>query len=304
MVRHHWFAGGVATVLSTALIFSGVTPAMAEDPTPPPAAVEETTPLVEEDSVEEVVTPVEPPAPVEEAAPVEEPQAEEAPVEEVVVDDTAQARVAAPEADAAPQLIQRLAASVCDFGDFEIDGNLSPGIALLASRTGTPRDWVRPRPTRAAPTARAPKTTPTRSPGPARGTTPTRSTSTSCAASPNLGRPVVHHVGWSRTSTSGSGGYALEVSFAGERVAADGTPQPIRDDGGIVSSSAPRAQTPRISLRYCTYTSQATYTSNCVFGNDSSVSGYAQAISADGFFFEVGLNLTQLAGVAPGCPRR
>src|SRR5688572_3534931 len=67
VVRHRWFAGGVATVLSAALIFSGVTPAMAEDPTPPPPAttVEETTPPVDETPVEDVVTPVEQPAPVE-----------------------------------------------------------------------------------------------------------------------------------------------------------------------------------------------------------------------------------------------
>ena len=44
-MRHRWYAGGIATLLSGALIFTGVTPALAEEPpTPAPSATTEATP--------------------------------------------------------------------------------------------------------------------------------------------------------------------------------------------------------------------------------------------------------------------
>ncbi|MEJ1156570.1 VWA domain-containing protein [Microbacterium marmarense] len=56
MTRHRWYAGGIATILSAALVFTGMTPALAEEtPTPTPTitapaenAVAEETPVAEE----------------------------------------------------------------------------------------------------------------------------------------------------------------------------------------------------------------------------------------------------------------
>ncbi|WP_396668857.1 VWA domain-containing protein [Microbacterium sp. R86528] len=48
MTRHRWYAGGIATILSAALVFTGMTPALAEDATPTmaptPTATSEATP--------------------------------------------------------------------------------------------------------------------------------------------------------------------------------------------------------------------------------------------------------------------
>lgn len=106
-LRHRWYAGGVATLLSGALIFAGVGPATAAEVTPPPSdttsaetppaegttppaedstpPAEETTPAAEETTppVEETTPPVEettPPAGEETAPPADEettPPAEE-----------------------------------------------------------------------------------------------------------------------------------------------------------------------------------------------------------------------------------
>src|SRR4051794_8236385 len=63
-LRHRWYAGGIATLLSGALIFSGVGPAMAEEVSPTPAP--------------EQTTATEPPAD-DAAQPPAEPPAEESP---------------------------------------------------------------------------------------------------------------------------------------------------------------------------------------------------------------------------------
>lgn len=83
-MRHRWYAGGIATLLSGALIFTGVTPAIAEV-VPPPAdqATTEATPPAEDTTAPAEETPAEPapsdpaPAPSEPApAPSEETPAE------------------------------------------------------------------------------------------------------------------------------------------------------------------------------------------------------------------------------------
>ena len=71
-MRHRWYAGGIATVLSGALIFTGVTPAVAEV-VPPPAEQSSTqaTPPADETAPAEGTTP-----PAESTPPAEEAPAE------------------------------------------------------------------------------------------------------------------------------------------------------------------------------------------------------------------------------------
>ncbi|MDR7113589.1 putative repeat protein (TIGR01451 family)/LPXTG-motif cell wall-anchored protein/fimbrial isopeptide formation D2 family protein [Microbacterium trichothecenolyticum] len=112
-MRHRWYAGGIATLLSGALIFTGVTPAIAEVvPTPTPSTEattppEESTPPAEE-------TPAEPapsdpaPAPAEpapaEPAPAPSEESTEPPADETQSDesktDQSQSRVAPSTEDA------------------------------------------------------------------------------------------------------------------------------------------------------------------------------------------------------------
>ncbi|MFC6354744.1 prealbumin-like fold domain-containing protein [Luethyella okanaganae] len=112
-----------------------------------------------------------------------------------------------------------------------------------------------------------------------------------------VGGDYFSYFAWTRTSNSGTGGYAVEVSYAGERVGPDGAPQPDRSAGGYVlylkmhGSSAPEF------LSICTYTSVANYPGTCV-----NLPTVDFAFSSDGLFFEFGLNVTQLTGAAPSCP--
>ena len=80
-MRHRWYAGGIATLLSGALIFTGVTPAIAEEtPAPTPSATTEATPPAEE-ATPPAETPAEP-APSEPSPAPEEPAPAPAPSEE------------------------------------------------------------------------------------------------------------------------------------------------------------------------------------------------------------------------------
>ena len=120
-------------------------------------------------------------------------------------------------------------------------------------------------------------------------------------------------VAWERTSTSGTQGYAIEITNAGANVAADGTPQPKRGSGGSVfyissqGSSAPQFDSA------CSYTSQSNYGQTCT--SSSPAAGVTAAINTAtisdplnntsqpaGAFFEVALDVTTLTGITPSCP--
>ncbi|MFK4834629.1 hypothetical protein ACI3KY_02750 [Microbacterium sp. ZW T2_14] len=105
-MRHRWYAGGIATLLSGALIFSGVSPALAEEtPAPTPSASTESNPPAEETTPpaetpadpapsDPAPAPVEPaPAPSEEMAEPSEPPADESKTDEPKTDQT-QSRLA------------------------------------------------------------------------------------------------------------------------------------------------------------------------------------------------------------------
>lgn len=99
-MRHRWYAGAIASVLSGALVFAGVTPALADVMPPPSDSAESVAPAaespVEEAPVEDA--PAEEP-PVEEA-PIEEAPAPEAPVEELPAEDVQASRLVAEGQDA------------------------------------------------------------------------------------------------------------------------------------------------------------------------------------------------------------
>ena len=71
VMRHRWFAGSLATVISAALVFGGGVPAVADDATVPPAPVESASPAPEESAPADEATPPaeEATPPAEEAAP-------------------------------------------------------------------------------------------------------------------------------------------------------------------------------------------------------------------------------------------
>ncbi|MBT2517471.1 hypothetical protein J7E29_08510 [Streptomyces sp. ISL-90] len=106
------------------------------------------------------------------------------------------------------------------------------------------------------------------------------------------------YVAWTRDNNTGTGGYAIEITNAGERVADDGTPQPDRSLGGSVFYIEMQGADLPVFLEGCVYTSAADFPGDC----SSDETGYFAEISDDGLFFEIGLNLTELSGVAPGCP--
>jgi len=121
-IRHRWYAGGIATLLSGALIFTGMSPALAEEtPAPTPSATTESTDAG--DAGTDAATPT-PPAdeattPEESTPPAEQPPATDTP---------APAEPAAPtdEGTQAPQ--QRSAAP---------DANLVAPLAVLPGCTGS-----------------------------------------------------------------------------------------------------------------------------------------------------------------------
>jgi hypothetical protein len=120
-------------------------------------------------------------------------------------------------------------------------------------------------------------------------------------------------VAWERTSTTGTQGYAIEISNAGANVAADGTPQPIRGQGGNVFYISSQGSAAPAFDSACTYTSQSNYGQTCT--TSGTQAGITMAINTAsisdplnnttqpaGGFFEVALDITQLTGIAPSCP--
>jgi uncharacterized repeat protein (TIGR01451 family) len=119
------------------------------------------------------------------------------------------------------------------------------------------------------------------------------------------------YVAWERTATSGTQGYAIEISNAGSNVAADGTPQPNRASGGNVFYISSQGSSPPAFNSACTYSSQSNYGQTCTTSNASVTAAINTASMSDplnnttqpaGAFFEVALDVTTLTGIAPSCP--
>ena len=120
-------------------------------------------------------------------------------------------------------------------------------------------------------------------------------------------------VAWERTNTTGTQGYALEITTAGANVGADGTPQPKRGSGGSVFYiSSQGASAPAFNAA-CSYTTQSDYGQTCT--SNSQLAGVTMAINTAsisdplnnttqpaGGFFEVALDISTLTGIHPSCP--
>ena len=119
------------------------------------------------------------------------------------------------------------------------------------------------------------------------------------------------YVAWERSSTTGTQGYAIEVTNAPPRTAADGTPRPDRSQGGVVFYLSSQGAAAPAFDGECKYTSQADYGSTCdnlttnftaAINSGAIVDPFTMATQPAGSFFEVALNITGLTGIQPSCP--
>lgn len=113
------------------------------------------------------------------------------------------------------------------------------------------------------------------------------------------------YVAWDRTGVSGTAKYAIDLSYAGANLGPNGVPRPLHDEGGIVAYINMSGGSAPALGQLCAYDNQVDYPDNV--NSDpgdctTNTNGFASAIGASGTFFEVGFDLTLLAGVAPGCP--
>ncbi|MGC5172894.1 hypothetical protein ACLQ2Q_19830 [Microbacterium sp. DT81.1] len=143
VVRHRWFAGGIATMVTAALLFGGVTaPAVADEvPSPAPTDSSAPTPAPEESSppADEAAPPAESPAPVEETAP---------PVEDATTPaDDATAPAGDPAATPAPIQSDASDATTLDAADEPDVGILTvpdpgPTTAVITVKVGSDRTGI------------------------------------------------------------------------------------------------------------------------------------------------------------------
>jgi uncharacterized repeat protein (TIGR01451 family) len=146
------------------------------------------------------------------------------------------------------------------------------------------------------------------------GSTPDKTDFTQAYATSRIGTDGDFYVfvAWERTFTSGTQGYAIELTNAGANLGADGkTPQPNRSKGGSVFFIASQGGALPAFDSSCNYTSQSNYGQSCSTSSlgfysafntspfTDPITGLAQAA---GGFYEVGLDVTALTGIKPSCP--
>jgi uncharacterized repeat protein (TIGR01451 family)/LPXTG-motif cell wall-anchored protein len=205
------------------------------------------------------------------------------------------------------------AASPCPIpGNFEIDGDMTqltctpsgddwntPGIGVQSTTQGgtystagkddgNPSTWV------------------------SSGSTPDKTNfERAYATSRVIGGHFYVFVGWERTSTSGTQGYAIEIDNSGANVGGDGTPQPNRGSGGAVFYISSQGSAAPTFDSACSFTSQSNYGTTCTSSNASVTSAINTGSISDplagttqpaGSFFEVALDVTALTGIVPSCP--
>ncbi|MDY0910334.1 LPXTG cell wall anchor domain-containing protein [Microbacterium sp. CFBP9034] len=316
--------------MAAALVFSGMSPAVADDSVTAETTAEETAAPAEETApaeepaapaeepaapAEEPAAPAEEPAaPAEEpAAPAEEPAApaeeEAAPAEEASVDAPA-ARVAAPEESEAVVALAAVCAGLN--GGFEIDGNYVPGDC------GGNKDWTNvaySSQTQGGTYNTANKDDSDPIAWDKSGSTPPKGDFERVYSyAQTIGANYYLNFGWERNQEAGTGGYLIEVTNAGTRFGPDGAPQPIRTQGGVLFVITTQGGAAPVLRATCVYTSIADYPGTCTPYNGGG--GFISAVSNEvltnpfgeqvlaGEFFEVGMNVTQLTGgvVKPGCP--
>ena len=205
------------------------------------------------------------------------------------------------------------AATPCPMpGGFEIDGDM---VAGTCSPPGI--DWNTPGLGVQSTSQGGTYSTAGKDKGPTSGWTSTGSTPNKTdfqrgyAVARVVGGHYFVYVAWERTSTTGTQGYAIEVDNSGTNVSSNGTPQPNRSSGGFVFYVSATGASAPVFAGDCTFTSQTDYGSTC--GNP--VAGFYGAVNTAaitdtftsqsvpiGGFYEVGLDVTTLTGIAPGCP--
>jgi uncharacterized repeat protein (TIGR01451 family) len=118
-------------------------------------------------------------------------------------------------------------------------------------------------------------------------------------------------VAWERSDTTGTQGYAIEITNSGSSVGSDGTPQPNRGGGGnVFYLSSQGAKAPAFDSA-CSYHTQSDYGQTCTTSDASVTAAINTASISDplnnttqpaGGFFEVALDVTGLTGIEPSCP--
>ncbi len=307
-------------------MFAGMTPAVADEGVTSDTTAEQTATTAEATTTEEPAAPVEetpaeePAPPAEEpAAPVEEAPAEEpaAPVEETPAEEPAAPVEETPAKGSASREssqteVSLLAAPCIVQGGFEIDGNYaandcggidwSSGGFSSTTQGGTYQTSNKDDDD---------DTTTWTSSG---STPPKGDFQRVYSKSSTIGSEYFLQFGWERGQESGTGGYLIEVTNAGARTGADGTPQPIRTNGGAVFVITTQGGAAPVLRYVCVYTSPTDYPGTCTEYDGSG--GFVSAVSDTdltnpfgetvlaGAFFEIGLNVTELTDgvIAPGCP--
>ncbi|MFE5407344.1 SpaA isopeptide-forming pilin-related protein [Microbacterium sp. NPDC056569] len=317
-LQNRWYVGGLAAIVASSLVFSGMTPASAEEVTTDPAATTEAT---TESTSTDAATP--PPAeePAAEQPAVEEPAAPADPPPAAPEETAPEAT--APESLAPFSLVAPAAADISALavvcaglnGGFEIDGNYTPGDC------GGNKDWtnVDYSTTTQGGTYNTGRKDddPTETWTEGGGTPPKVQFDRVYSFAETVGGDYLLNMAWERPSNSGTGGFAIEVTNTGVRMG-NGVPQPDRSAGGYVFYFTMQGNGLPVLELTCTYTSQADYPTsgsspNCqapvagaflaAASNEPLTSPSGATIPA-GAFFEIGLNVTDLTGgvVQPGCP--
>ncbi|KQP69625.1 hypothetical protein ASF40_17365 [Microbacterium sp. Leaf288] len=320
-LQNRWYVGGLAAIVASSLVFSGMSPASAEEvTTPDPAATTEAT------TTDTTSTDAAPPPPAEEPA-AEEPAVEEpaAPADppaaapETTAPEATAPEATAPEGDAtaplslmaAPQQQIGALAVACNLnGTFEIDANYAPGTCGGNDWTNVNHDEA----TQGGTYQTSNKDDSDPANWTSSGSTPPKGDFARVYSyAESVGGNYYLDFAWERSQEEGTGGYLIEVTNAGASTAPDGTPRPNRTNGGVLFVITTQGGGAPILYETCTYTSVATYPGTCIAYDGSGfistvndaaiVNPHGETVPA-GSFFEIGINVTDLTngGVKPGCP--
>ncbi|MFD4959660.1 LPXTG cell wall anchor domain-containing protein [Microbacterium sp. NPDC058389] len=289
-LQNRWYVGGIAAVVSTTLVFSGLSPAIAEEVNPDPAATTQAADTPTEtsatdasatDAADAAATDAADAAATDaadaaatDAADAAATDAADAAATDTSASDTSAADAATTPTDSpaapdatTPQRIAPLAAPNADIsplalvcgqlnGGFEIDGNYTPGDC------GGNKDW-----TSVAYTTTTQGGTyntgrkdddPTETWSEGGGTPPKVQFDRVYSFAETVGGDYLLNMAWERPSNSGTGGFAIEVTNLGIRMG-NNVPQPNRSAGGYVFFFTMQGNGLPVLELTCTYTSQADY---------------------------------------------
>ncbi|QKJ20344.1 SpaA isopeptide-forming pilin-related protein [Microbacterium hominis] len=307
-LRHRWYAGGVATLLSGALVFTGLTPAVADEAAPPVDATSTTTVDAATEATADPTptpTPEVTPTPTPEVTPTPTPEVTPTPAPTPTITPTPSPTQTPALAPAPPAL---LALATCDLnGTFEIDGDYDAG-------TCGGQDWltVADDSTDVIGTYNVVRDNSNPATWTSGGGTPPKVDFIRVYSySQTIGANYYLNLAWEREQVSGTGGYVIEVTNAGVSVG-NGVPQPDRSGGGVVFYVTAQGGNPPVLEQTCVYSNRELYPGNCTTGTQGFVaavsttevtSPFGDVVPAGGFF-EVGFNITELTNgaVSPGCP--